>query len=97
MPNLFLFFILAFVPTIFFIFIYKRLANRSRTKIITFAPLIFSAKEQKCNPDINTINWDLHKKRLEKYRRSQYKGLTFFVSKDNRIYYLSENGSKVYC
>ena len=92
-----LFFLLAFVSTIFFVFFYKRLANRSRKKIITFESITGSDKVQKSNPDINTINWDLHKKRLEKYRRSQYKGLTFFVSTDNRIYYLCENGIKVYC
>ena len=34
-------------------------------------------KEVELNPDINTLNWDLHKLRLEKFRRSQYKGLTF--------------------
>ena len=54
-------------------------------------------KEVELNPDINTLNWDLHKLRLEKFRRSQYKGLTFFVSSENRIYYLSEEGHKVYC
>ena len=54
-------------------------------------------KEVELNPDINTLNWDLHKLRLEKVRRSQYKGLTFFVSSENRIYYLSEEGHKVYC
>ena len=49
------------------------------------------------NPDINTINWDLHRKRLEKFGRSQYKGLTFFITPQGSIYYLSENGLKVYC
>ena len=54
-------------------------------------------EEQQFNPDISTDNWDLHKLRLDKFRRSQYKGLTFFVSSENRIYYLSEEGDKVYC
>ena len=31
------------------------------------------------------------------FKRSQYKGLTFFVSSENKIYYLSEEGDKVYC
>jgi len=39
--------------------------------------------------------WDLHKIRLDKFKRSQYKGLTFFVSSENKIYYLSEEGDKV--
>ena len=70
----------------------KRLAKK---KIITtsFKPLL----EEKSNPDISTENWDLHKLRLEKFRRSQYKGLTFFVNSANKIYYLSEEGDKIYC
>ena len=54
-------------------------------------------KKQEFNPDINTNNWELHKLRLVKFRRSQYKGLTFFLSSEDKIYYLSEKGSKVYC
>jgi len=53
--------------------------------------------EEKNNPDVDTINWDLHRNRLKKFGRSQYKGLTFFVSSDNKIYYLSEDGDKFYC
>ena len=70
----------------------KRLAKK---KIITtsFKPLL----EEKSNPDISTENWELHKIRLEKFRRSQYKGLTFFLSSENRIYYISEEGDEVYC
>ena len=49
------------------------------------------------NPDISIDNWDLHRNRLKKFGRSQYKGLTFFLSSENRIYYLSEQGDKVYC
>ena len=72
---------------------YKRLAKKT-TIIPTYVPL---SKEQEFNPDISTDNWDLHKHRLDKFKRSQYKGLTFFVSSENKIYYLSEEGDKVYC
>ena len=71
----------------------KRLAKKT-TISPTFVPFL---KEQEFNPDISTDNWDLHKLRLDKFRRSKYKGLTFFVSSENRIYYLSEEGDKVYC
>ena len=71
----------------------RRLAQKT-TIIPTDLPFL---KEQEFNPDISTDNWDLHKLRLDKYKRSQYKGLTFFVSSENRIYYLSEEGDKVYC
>ena len=92
---IFLFFII-FVILIFVFFpfgIDKFLKNKL-TKKFFYKP---ENKEVELNPDINTLNWDLHKLRLEKFRRSQYKGLTFFVSSENRIYYLSEEGHKVYC
>ena len=53
--------------------------------------------KEKYNPDFDTNDWDLHRNRLKKFGRSQYKGLTFFVSEQNKIYYLSEEGDKVYC
>jgi len=71
----------------------RRLAQK-KTIIPTYLPFL---KEQEFNPDVSTDNWDLHKLRLDKFKRSQYKGLTFFVSSENRIYYLSEEGDKVYC
>ena len=79
------------------LFFYSKRKNKSAQKITiipTYAPFL---KEQEFNPDMSTDNWDLHKVRLDKFKRSQYKGLTFFVSSENRIYYLSEEGYKVYC
>ena len=74
----------------------KRYQRSLKTKpsFGTFNP---DLKEVQFNPDINTNNWDLHKLRLDKFKRSQYKGLTFFKSSEDKIYYLSENGIKVYC
>ena len=86
-----------FFVLIFLLFFYSK-RNRGlpqKTKIVpTYVPFL---KEQEFNPDISTDNWDLHKLRLDKFKRSQYKGLTFFVSSENKIYYLSEEGDKVYC
>ena len=96
MSNLFLVIILVFLILIYLLLLYKKLFNRSRKKI-SFGPLISTEKEEEYNPDINTENWDLHKNRLIKFGRSQYKGLTFFVSSEDRIYYLSKEGNKVYC
>ena len=81
----------------FFIFFYSKRNKKSAKKTKINAPYVPFLKEQEFNPDISTDNWYLHKFRLEKFRRSQYKGLTFFVSSENRIYYLSEEGDKVYC
>jgi len=99
MINIFLIIILLFVflVLLFLLFFYSKRNKRKAkgTKIST--PHIHFIRKQKFNPDISTDNWDLHKFRLEKFRRSQYKGLTFFLCPENKIYYLSEEGDKVYC
>ena len=89
---LILFFVLLFLFLVYSKRI-KRLSKKTKSSP-TYAPFL---KEQEFNPDISTDNWDLHKLRLDKFKRSQYKGLTFFVSSENKIYYLSEEGDKVYC
>ena len=95
MSNLFVI-IVVFLILILLLLLYKRPLNRSIKKI-SFGSLIPNVKEEEFNPDINTKNWDLHKNRLIKFGRSQYKGLTFFVSSEDRIYYFSKEGNKVYC
>ena len=94
---LILFLLIVFFVLLFLLFFGSKRKKRSAKKVKINAPYITFLKEQEFNPDINTDNWDLHKLRLEKFRRSQYKGLTFFISSDNRIYYLSEEGDQVYC
>ena len=93
MTNILL--IIVFV-LLFLLFFYSRRNNNSPKKTKINAPFIPFLKEHEFNPDINTDNWDLHKYRLDKFKRSQYKGLTFFVSSENKIYYLSEEGDKLY-
>ena len=92
---IFLFFIIFVILIfVFFPFGIDKFLKKKLTKNFFYKP---ENKQLELNPDINTLNWDLHKLRLEKFRRSQYKGLTFFVSSENKIYYLSEEGDKVYC
>ena len=82
MTNILL--ILFFVLILLLFFYSKRsrgLAQKT-TIIPSYVPFL---KEQEFNPDISTDNWDLHKFRLDKFKRSQYKGLTFFVSSENKI------------
>ena len=94
MTNILL--ILFFVLLFLLLFYSKR--NRGLAQKPTISPTYVPfLKEQEFNPAISTDNWDLHKLRLDKFKRSQYKGLTFFVSSENKIYYLSEEGDKVYC
>ena len=88
--------------TIFFILLFCLFLKFKRNKRVVNKTIITTSykpflEEQKSNPDISTENWDLHKIRLEKFRRSQYKGLTFFLSSENRIYYISDEGDEVYC
>ena len=94
MTNILL--ILFFVLLFLLLFYSKRKTKSAKktTIIPTYEPFL---KEQEFNPVISTDNWHLHKLRLDKFKRSQYKGLTFFVSSENKIYYLSEGGKKVYC
>ena len=89
--------LIIFLILLFLFFFDSKRKKRSAKKVKINEPHIPFLKKQELNPDISTDNWDLHKLRLEKFRRSQYKGLTFFISSENRIYYLSEEGDKVYC
>ena len=94
---LILFLLIVFFVLLFRLFFYSKRFKKLAKKTTISPTYVLFLKEQKINPDISTDDWDLHKFRLEKFRRSQYKGLTFFVSSENRIYYLSEKGDKVYC
>jgi len=94
---LILFLLIVLFVLLFLLFFYLKRNKSFAKKTKISAPFISFLKEQEFNPDISTDNWDLHKLRLDKFRRSQYKGLTFFISSENRIYYLSEEGDKVYC
>ena len=93
MAILFLLILVLFILA-FFLFGIDKFPKKKLTKNFFYKP---ENKELELNPDLSTDNWDLHKLRLNKFKRSQYKGLTFFVSSENKIYYLSEEGDKVYC
>ena len=90
-------FLILFFVLLFLLLFYSKQKNKSSKKTTIIPANVPFLKEQEFNPDISTDNWDLHKLRLDKFKRSQYKGLTFFVSSENKIYYLSEEGDKVYC
>ena len=89
--------LILFFVLLFLLFFYSKRNKRYAQKTTISPTYVPFLKEQEFNPDISTDNWDLHKLRLDKFKRSQYKGLTFFVSSENKIYYLSEEGDKVYC
>ena len=89
--------LILFFVLLFLLFFYSKLKKRLAKKTSISPTYVPFFKEQEFNPDISTDNWDLHKLRLDKFKRSQYKGLTFFINSENRIYYLSEEGDKIYC
>ena len=89
--------LILFFVILFLLFFYSKRNNKSVKKTTISPTYVPFLEEQEFNPDISTDNWNLHKLRLDKFKRSQYKGLTFFVSSENKIYYLSEEGDKVYC
>ena len=89
--------LIIFFLLLFLLFFYSKRNNKSAKKTTISQTYVTFLKEKEFNPDISTDNWDLHKLRWDKFKRSQYKGLTFFVSSENRIYYISEEGDKVYC
>ena len=94
---LILFLLIVFFVLLFLLFVDSKRNNKASKKTTISPTYVPFLKEQEFNPDLSTDNWDLHRYRLNKFRRSQYKGLTFFISSENRIYYLSEEGDKVYC
>ena len=71
----------------FFLFRIDKFLKKKLTRNFFYNP---ENKEVELNPDINTTDWDLHKTRLKKFGRSQYKGLTFFMNEEGTIYYLNQ-------
>ena len=58
---------------------------------------VWNYEKQAENPDVNTKSWELHRKRLETFGRSKFKGTMFYVGPKGGVYYVTERGTKVYC
>ena len=48
------------------------------------------------NPELKTDDHDQHIRRLNKFRKSNYKGLVYYFSKKGGLYYYSENNVRIY-
>ena len=48
------------------------------------------------NPSLNTMDLDQHIRRLNKFRTSNYKGLTYYFSKKGGLYYYSKDNVRIY-
>ena len=49
------------------------------------------------NPNLSTSSWEQHQKRLNKFRKSKYKSITFHVGSRGVVHYITSRGTKVYC
>ena len=58
---------------------------------------VWNYEKQAENPDVNTKSWELHRKTLEKFGRSKYRGTMFYVGPKGGVYYITYRGTKVYC
>ena len=48
------------------------------------------------NPSLLTKDYDQHVRRLNKFRSSNYKGITYYFSKKGGLYYYSKNNVRIY-
>ena len=63
-------------------------------KISKFSKKSFEMRES--NPSLTTSDYDQHVRRLNKFRTSKYKGITYFFSKKGGLYYYSKNNVRIY-
>ena len=48
------------------------------------------------NPSLLTKDYDQHVRRLNIFRSSNYKGITYYFSKKGGLYYYSKNNVRIY-
>ena len=48
------------------------------------------------DPSLSTMDYGQHIRRLNKFRTSNFKGITYFFSKKGGLYYYSENNVRIY-
>ena len=82
---IFLINILSFVFVIFIIrFFLKKYNFLKKIEILEF------------NPELKTDDHEQHIRRLNKFRKSNYKGVVYYFSKKGGLYYYSENNVRIY-
>ena len=53
-------------------------------------------QERRNNPELNTNTLNLHNDRLDKFSKSKFKGVMYYIGPRGGYYYYSQNGNKVY-
>ena len=71
---------------VFVIYILLKFYKRSKNK--------FEIIEN--NPSLLTKNYDQHIRRLNIFRSSNYKGITYYFSKKGGLYYYSKDNVRIY-
>ena len=84
--TIFLIYIFSFIFIIFIIKYFFKLNNYLKNKF----------KILEVNPELKTENHDQHIRRLNKFRKSNYKGVVYYFSKKGGLYYYSENNVRIY-
>tara|TARA_B100000579_G_C22056262_1_gene499381 strand:- start:126 stop:374 length:249 start_codon:yes stop_codon:yes gene_type:complete len=56
-----------------------------------------TSKQRVRNPELNTKDYELHERRLEKFSKSKYKNRMFYIATDGSCYYYSATGRKIFC
>ena len=54
-------------------------------------------QERRNNQELNTNELNIHNDRLDKFNKSKFKGVTYYIGPRGGYYYYSANGKKVYC
>ena len=54
-------------------------------------------EQREWNPELNTKNFDMHERRLERFSKSKYKNRMFYIGADRSCYYYSATGRKIFC
>ena len=54
-------------------------------------------EQRECNPELNTKNFDIHERRLDRFSKSKYKNRMFYLGADGTCYYYSATGRKIFC
>ena len=48
------------------------------------------------DPSLSTMDYNQHIRRLNKFRTSNFRGITYFFSKKGGLYYYSKNNVRIY-
>ena len=101
-------FLLAFLSAAFFmlgnVLFSSRVRERRRRSVEVSLQKIEQEKIRQANeeryimsnPDENTNDWEVHKKRMLQHRSSQYKGCYYYVGPRGGWYYINSNGRRTY-